>query len=126
MNKLFVFTSFLVAYMVLRGLHAQTNIPSMPLHRDIAYQIHRGLVEEAAERKRVRYSLLRKGYADAMSSVIRRDCWWASLSFLRTLLLKEFHLPHDPLGYRSHPSMPLVKFPPDQDVYSDPWQSIID
>lgn len=87
----------------------------------IVYQLHRGLIEEAAQRKRVRYALLRKGYADALSHVVRRDTWGAALSLFKTLLLKEFYLPHSPLGFRAHPSMPFVKFPPDQDVYVDPW-----
>jgi hypothetical protein len=120
-KRLLLLIVYGAAYIVCELPQVLTLAQETSHQESIAYRLHRGLIEEAAQRKRVRYALLRKGYADALSCVVQRDTWGSTLSLFKTLLLKEFYLPHSPLGFRAHPSMPFVKFPPDQDVYVDPW-----
>jgi len=91
--------------------------------RDAMEKLFQTLTNEAARRKKVRYAFIRNSRTEVMSHLVRQDVLRTSLAYVKMVMMREFYLPHKPLGFYvgRGTSLEFIKFPPDQDVYSDPW-----
>jgi hypothetical protein len=95
----------------------------LPRRSEAADVFLRGLVKEAERRKQERYALIRAAHADVLFSAVQSDVIGAVAAYLRFVGIREFYLPRKPIGYYVGRGTPaeFVKYPPDQDVYIDPW-----
>jgi hypothetical protein len=91
--------------------------------RDAMQKLFQTLTDEAARRKKVRYAFIRNNHTEVMSHLVRQDVLRTSLAYLKMVMMRELYLPHKPLGFYvgRGTSLEFIKFPPDQDVYRDPW-----
>jgi hypothetical protein len=96
---------------------------ALPGSRDAMGKLFKTLTDEAARRKELRYALIRNGRTEITSHLVRQDVLRTTLAYIKTVMLGELYLPHKLLGFYvgRGTSLDFVKFPPDQDVYIDPW-----
>ena len=96
---------------------------ALPRSQDAMGELLKTLTDEAARRKEERYRVIRNGQTAIISYVVRQDVLGTSLAYIKTVMLGELYLPHKPLGFYvgRGTSLEFVQFPPDQDIYIDPW-----